>query len=145
MKQEDFDQIKNYLEDELQYDPTSPTSMQQKLAQIPKLLQSYLTIFANQKELLSEQELKLKELHGKLYHKYKFPNKNDGLNFAFCLESQKEISEYVESNPDYIEKSLIIMKQRVQVEFLEKSLQNIKDMQWSLKYTLDSIKYYEGL
>ena len=143
MKSEEFNELKNILEEELTFDPTSYKDMQQKLSRIPNLLQTYLTIYINQKEILNDLETRLKETYASLYHKY--PTKGDGLEFEYNLETKNEINLYVEGNEDYIKKSLIVEKQRIQVEYLEKTLQNIRDMLWSLKYTIDQRKFFEGL
>ena len=145
MKSEEFNELKNILEEELTFDPTSYKDMQQKLSKIPNLLQTYLTIYINQKEILNDLETRLKETYASLYHKYKYPTKGDGLEFEYNLETKNEINLYVEGNEDYIKKSLIVEKQRIQVEYLEKTLQNIRDMLWSLKYTIDQRKFFEGI
>jgi hypothetical protein len=88
----DFDYLKKILEDELSFDPTSYSSMQEKISKIPNLLQKYLTIYINQKEILNSLEVKLKEYYSKLYHKYKFPSKGDGIEFEYQLDTKNEIN-----------------------------------------------------
>ncbi len=145
MLEENFNELKDLLKEELNFDPTSYKSMQDKISQIPNLLQYYLTIYIDEKNLLNEYEENLKQLYAEIYHKYKFPSPKDGIEFEYALDSKNEIHLYVEGNKKYVEKSLIVQRQKLQVEFLDKSLQNIKDMQWSLKYALDQRKFFEGL
>ena len=145
MLEENFNELKELLKEELNFDPTSYTNMQEKISQIPNLQQYFLTIYIEEKSLLNDYEENLKQLYAETYHKYKFPKQGDGIEFEYSLDTKNEIHLYVEGNKKFVEKSLIVQKQKLQVEFLDKSLQNIRDMQWALKVAIDQRKFFEGL
>lgn len=144
MTDEDFEKLKELLDEELNYDPTSYRNMQEKNSKIPNLLQFYLGLYIEQKEELNNLQSRLKQLYASLYHKYKYPSKGDGIEFQYALDNKTEIAIYIDGNDLYIKNSLKVEKQKLQVEFLEKTIQNIKDMSWSIKTSLEQRKFFEG-
>jgi len=144
MKDEDFDQLKEYYEKELVIDDSSKLNIQTKLNKIPGLIQETSNLLDTEKNKLINFEIMLKETFSTLYHKYKFPKRGDGLEFEYSLDSKGEITTYIEGNKDYLNKYRVVENQRRQVEFLAQQLINIKDFHWSLKNKLEVDKFYIG-
>jgi len=149
MKEEDYKQLQELLDEELQYDPTSVNSIRDRQGKIPQLLQQFLTIYANEKNTLLYMQSQLKITHNEFYHKYRHNCDKQGkplvkFDFDFRLNTKNEVEEYVEGDENYAKKALSVEKQKLQVEFLDRSIQNIRDMSWALKTSFELFKYFEG-
>jgi len=149
MTDSDYKKLKDYLEEELQFDPTNPQSLRDKQSKIPQLLQQFLTIYANEKEHLIWLQSRLKITHSEFFHKYKYNRDKKGnpivnFDFDYNLNTKGDIEVYVQGDDNYAKKALAVKKQELQVEFLDRSIQNIKDMSWALKASFEQLKYFEG-
>lgn len=144
MNKTKFEELKTYLEKELSFDSTSPRSIMEKQSRIPFLIQTILTIYSNEKDRLLEMQANLKKYHAKLYEKYRHPMRGDGIEYQFAVSSKSEADVLIEGEENYNQKALNLERQRLQVEFLDRSLQSIRDLSWTLKQLIEQKKFFEG-
>lgn len=104
---------------------------------LPKLYAKYNYRYNSQLKILKNINTDMKKTYKKLYHHYKF-------NGDFRLDSNKEIELYVNGDDEYCELRLLHDKQTVIVDFLEKTLDNLKQMSYMVNQHIEFSKFKKG-
>jgi hypothetical protein len=134
MEEQDFLRLQKKISEELNINDVDILLITTK---IPKMYNNYLMIYLKELEkhkiLLSQKDVLYKEK----YHYYKF-------NYSFSLDTKAEIEAYVKGDDKYSELILKINKHRIQLDYLEKTLDNISGLKWNIKNYIEIRNFQEG-
>lgn len=130
-----FKRLKKMVENELSLDENDISTMSFK---IPNLYQKYLDIFSNEFLELNNLEVEIKSKFGELYKKYKYKDDYEWSN-------KNEIESQIHSNEDFRNLRIRFNEQEFIVKYLEKTLENINRLSFSLKNYIDIMKFKHGM
>ena len=134
----EFKELKKELLEELKLENYDMDNLTTKSERIPNLYQKYLDIFMTESCELSMLEVKMKKTFGELLHHYKY--KDD-----YSWENKWEVEAKIDSDKKYYQLKTKFVLQEAIVDFLEKSLKNIKEMRWDIKSIIDIKKFNAGM
>ena len=126
------------LQEEIQKDIfLDKKNILQKSIDVPVLFNKYLQYYINELHLLKNQITIKDRLYGELYDKFKF-------HYDYELKNKAEIDAYINKHPKYYEITLKINTLETQVKFLEKTIENVKNMNYNIKNYLELEKFLNG-
>ena len=111
--------------------------VQSKSHQIPYLYQSYLKILSKELKELNDIELEKLSMYGFLFEHYKF-------NHTYRYDTKTEIEAQIFGDSKYQSISKRYEEQHIIVIYIEKTLENIKSMSFSIKNFIELKKFYAG-
>lgn len=121
--------------------PDKLDKIQEKNTLLPAIIQKWTKLYSTQKYLVSNLTIDLGELYTKLFNAYKFPDKkNNPYNLElnhFWGDKPKEIELQINAVPCYIAKSKELNTQKYILDFIEKTLANIKDLRFAIRNYID--------
>jgi hypothetical protein len=141
MTLEQFEELKKKVESDTTITFSNITD---QILRIPQLYTEYLSLYTQQLRLLKRASMSVTMKYGELYHKYKFPNSNDGLNFQYHLDTKTEIDIYINSNSEYVKLKSQVQFQELVVKFLEEVLDNLKKIRFDVKNYIELMKLQNG-
>jgi uncharacterized protein with ATP-grasp and redox domains len=100
-------------------------------------IQRYVTLWFNKGFQLKNKIRERDKLYRELYNYYKF-------QYEKVLDSFSEIKTYIEGDDKYIELQKQIDEITIDYNFLEKTLENLKDKGYNLKNYIEWQKYLKG-
>lgn len=131
----EFESLKKTAEEELKFDKSNAA---EKNILLPNLYQKWLGIFNTESSRLAVIRLDLEKKSGELYQFYKNEDK-------IAHDTMKEIEGCISSNPEYLELKAKEIKQAAIVDYLEGTLNNIKQLSYSLKNFVEYQKIQLGM
>ena len=131
----EFESLKKTAEEELKFDKSNAA---EKNILLPNLYQKWLGIFNTEASRLAVIRLDLEKKSGELYQFYKNEDK-------IAHDTMKEIEGCIASNPEYLELKAKEIKQAAIVDYLEGTLNNIKQLSYSLKNFVEYQKIQLGM
>lgn len=136
MDRELFEKVKKKIEKETE---VNADNIEAFPFRIPKLYFQILDIYSTEKRVLSELKGSLSTLYREKYHHYKF-------DVDFSVGNSKgDIEAYIFGDEDYHSKKLEYDFQSIVVEYLEKSLETIKNINFIINNYVAIQKLKHGL
>lgn len=134
MNKSDFQKMQTMVEKQTYIDETNILG---KSHEIHTLYQYYLRILTNEMSVLDDLEQKKLTKYGSLFEYYKF-------NHSYRYETKSEIESQIFADPNYQQISRQYDEQKCVVIYLEKTLENIKNMSFSIKNFMEVKRFYAG-
>lgn len=131
----EFEKLKKEAEAEMSFDKSNAA---EKNILIPNLYQKWLGIFNVESSRLAVIRIDLEKKRGELYQFYKTEDK-------VAHDTQKEIECCINSNPEYLDIKAKEIKQVAIVDYLEGTLNNIKQLSFSLRNFIEYQKIQLGM
>lgn len=135
MTLEEFENLKTKAEEELKFDKTN---VAEKNMMLPNMYQKWLGIFNTEASRLSIIRMDLEKKRGELYQFYKFDDKA-------VHDTRQEIEGCIAANPEYLAIKAKEIKQVAIVDWLEGTLNNIKQLSFSLRNYIEFQKVQLGM
>jgi len=104
---------------------------------VPKLYSYYSQIFSEQLKIFRNMSLEKEKVYGQLYHYYKH-------EYQFKLDKRTDIEPYIFKDDKWCSLMKNFNDQEVIVKYLEKVLDAVKSMGFSIKNYVDYRKFLEG-
>lgn len=123
--------ILDNIERDLKYDESNIDKL---MLNLPLIHSKYIAIFSAAQKLYRDLEVDLKELHAKRYKYYKE-------DYDRRMDNKSEIDEMIHQEKEYIELLREVRKQETVCNFLERSVDNIKNMNYVIKSYVDWKRY----
>lgn len=118
MKTEDFQKLKDYVEQQLK---VTDENIMAKTIELSNLQVYISKVYSKELKTLKTKGLEKDKIYAELYHHYKF-------KFDFALESKAEIDTYVKGDDKYYQVALEYAQLEVQMAYLEQVLSNINNL-----------------
>jgi hypothetical protein len=134
MNQENFKLLKDQVKVDLEF---NQENILQKSIGISNLHRKYLDFFITEFKLYKLLKSDLDKLYKEKYHFYKHEGK-------YQMDSFKEIEIYVKGDDDYYKASILVDEQESIVKYLEKIVELIKNLPYSIKNYVDFTKFMNG-
>lgn len=135
MTPEEFTKLKILIEKDCLLDDSNMLQMSTKY---PSLYQKYLNIYLRELDILKTMKTELENLYGVLLKKFKYED-------HYKWDTKSEIESQISGDTKYHEKRLLIVKQEYVVEYLEKTLDNIQRISFSIKNWVEIKKFMMGM
>lgn len=123
MNKEEFNALRLKAREEIDF---TDENYFYKTMQIPRLLQYYTDLSLKQKSLYYSIEEKKAKKYKELYRKYKF---DDDIDWA----TKEEVKIQIEGDDNYLKILRSMEWQKIIIEFIDRCINNIKTMGYSLK------------
>jgi len=134
MTDQEFADLKRHVEKSLHINDSNAIQLCQ---QIPLMYQQYLDLYLTELQTLKDIKAQKDILYGQLWHKYRRESEYE-------IDSKHEIEAYIKREQSYYELSIKINKQEIISQFLELTVNNIKQLSFTIKTYLDFKKYLNG-
>jgi hypothetical protein len=134
MNQDNFKLLKDQVAKDLNVN--NDNLLSKSIEQI-SLHRKYLDLFITEYHCFKRLSLEFDKLYKERYHYYKFEQK-------YNLDSAKEIDSYTKGDDLIYNKSLELLNQEIVTKFLEKTIENIKNMGYAIKNNLEIQKFLGG-
>jgi len=134
MTNQEFIELKKHIEEILHVNDTNALKL---CRQVPLLYQQYLDLYLTELQSLKELKAERDVLYGQLWHKFRRESRYD-------LDSKHEVESYIKSDKIYYELAIKINKQEIYSTYLEQTVNNIKQLGYSIRNYLDFKKYLNG-
>ena len=135
MKNEDFEELKKKVEEDLEI---TEDNVQQKSLKLANLYSHYLKTYIQELKILKFRLTEKNKIYQQKYHHYKF-------EYQYELGAAKEIETYVNGDDEIHKINLSIQQQEIIVKFLELTLENINNTGYRIKNYIDITKLKLGL
>jgi hypothetical protein len=106
---------------------------------LPALVQDWTKLYNNQKFVYSHLNIELMEIYGDIYKCYKFSRQTTDLQAKYGItvnqiwDNTKGIETQINCTPAYIAKMKEVNQQKYIMEFIESTLENIKNLAYTIK------------
>jgi len=134
MTEKEFQKLQENINNDLNL---TKSNILEKSIEIPKLYTKYLNIYNKELRIFKEYSLLKDNTYGKLYHYYKFEGE-------FKLDKKTEIEPYIKSNEKYLKICYKLNNIEIYCKHLEKILESIKQMGYSIKNFIEYKKFLSG-
>lgn len=147
MTLEEFDKLQLIADNEVSL-PNTFDGIMEKNRLLPTLLQKWTKLLSGQKYIYSTLNIELLEMQGELMKCYKFPKQTKDLQSKYNItinelwSTGKEIESVINTIPCYIAKAKEVNQQKYILDFIDKTVENIRSMGFIIK---DYIKMKELL
>jgi len=134
MTDQEFSELKKHVEESLH---VNDTNVEKLCRQVPLLYQQYLDLYLTELQLLKDFKTKRDVLYGQLYKKFRRGEHE-------IIDNKHEIESYIKADISYFDLCIKINKQEIYSEYLEQTVNNIKQLGYSIRNYLDFKKYLNG-
>ena len=131
----EFETLKKNAENDLSFDKSNAA---EKNIMVPNMYQKWLGIFNTESSRLAVIRLDLEKVAGELYQFYKVEDK-------VAHNTQKEIEGCISKDPRYLDLKAKEIRQVAIVDYLEGTLNNIKQLSFSLRNYIEYQKIQMGM
>ena len=140
MTLEEFERLQTIAEKDTEM-PDKLDLVKIKNGLLPALIQKWTKLYSKQKFIVSTLKVEQYELYTKIFNAYKFPDKktnpyNLDLNH-FWGDKPKEIELQINAVPIYVAKCKEVNTQEYFLDYIEKTLANVKDLRFTIKNFID--------
>lgn len=136
----DFEKIQNIAEKDIAM-PDTFEKIMEKNNLLPTIVQKWSKLYNKQKFIVSDLTIKQLELYTQIFNAFKFPDKkNNPYNLDlnhYWGDKPKEIELQINAVPAYIDLSKELNTQKYILEYLEKTLDNIRNLSFTIKNYLE--------
>lgn len=142
MTLEDFKTLQDMATEELAL-PDTFEGMEKKNRLQPTVVQKWTKLCSRQKYVVNCLNIELLEMQGNLEKCYKFPKSTKdlqqqyGININEYWDKGKEIESQINTIPCYIAKVKEVNTQKYILDYIERTLDDIHDMAFSIKNYLE--------
>lgn len=135
MTVEEFNKLKVIIEKDTTLEESK---MLETSIKLPSLYQKYLSIYMNEVNILKTMRADQENNYGTLLKKFKYED-------SYKWDTKAEIESQISGDSKYHERKLLIAKQEFMVDYLEKTLENIQRMGFSVKNWIEIKKFLVGM
>ena len=142
MKLDDFEKLQEVALKEIAM-PDTIEKIIEKNNLLPAIVQKWIKLYSTQKIVCSNLTVELGEIYGDLYKCFKMPNKSKDIQAKYNLtinefwDNAKAIESQINVVPAYIAKMKELNQQKYILDFIEKTLDNIRKLGFAIKNYLD--------
>lgn len=140
MTLEEFERLQQIADKDAEM-PDKMDKVAEKNMLLPSIIQKWTKLYSKQKFIVATLTVEQCELYTTLFNAYKFPDKkNNPYNLDlnhFWGDKPKEIELQINAVPIYVAKCKEVNTQKYFLDFIEKTLANIKDLRFSIKNYID--------
>jgi len=109
-----------------------------KSIEIPQIYTFYLNHYRKTLKYYKELLVLKDKIYGELFHYYKY-------EFTHALDKKTDIEPYINSNEKFYKILIKVNNQEIYLKWLEKALDNIKQMSFNIKNFIDYKKFMNGV
>lgn len=134
MNDETFNTLKIEVDTDLEL---NKNNIIEKNLLIPKLYNKYLNIYNKELKLYKDYLLLKDKTYGELFHYYKF-------DYHIKLDKKTDIDPYINNDIKFNKICYKLNNQEIYIKWIEKILDNIKQMGYSIKNFIEYQKFLNG-
>ena len=118
---------------------------------LPAIVQDWQKLYSNQKFIMSNLNVELAQIYGDLYKCFKFSRQTADLQKSYGItvneiwDNSKGIETQISCNPAYVTKLKQVNQQKYILEFIEATLDNIKNLAFTIKNYIEYKKILSAI
>ncbi|MFW6130959.1 MAG: recombination mediator protein UvsY [Atribacterota bacterium] len=136
---ENFNKLRKIAEDDILKDINKENAIEEASANISRY-QRWLDRFYKLKIDLNNHETKLKKIRSELRHHYKYNS-----DISDSIKSDTALKSYIEGNLCYLKYNEYIENKKVLVEFVEGTIKNLHNRNFTIKNIIEMWGYELGI
>lgn len=142
MKLEDFKEIEAKADEDLKM-PDTLEAIINKNNILPAIVQEWIKLYQNQKYVCSSLNVEMLEMYGELTKCFKLPKQTKELQKKYNItinefwDNAKSIESQINCCAPYVAMMKKVNQQKYFLEFIENTLNNIKNLAFAIKNYLD--------
>ena len=133
MKESEFEKIKKEVDKDLEI---TQENLDTKIYEIPSLHSKYLRLYYHESLILEKMETALARLYVKKHHYYRH-------DYDYVIKDS-QVSWYIDGDEEFSKRKYQINKQKLQVDFLERTLKKINQLSFDVKNIIEWVKFQSG-
>jgi len=134
MDSEKFAKLKKIIDKEVSFNEQNAS---EKVYLSSQYYQKYLDIYTNECLELEDLKLDMNKVYGERLHHYKY-------NHSYEWDSQAQLTAKIHSDQKYIDVAQKFNRQKIIVDYLEKTLKNISGMTYAIREFRELKLFFSG-